>query len=170
MVNFYYPSLVAQGRLPLQDSNKEGITKRPDAEEDIIVVPALGPVITLGELLRSLKDSSEMVHRFFHDKACLLHEASNILVNSFYELESRAIDALSSKILNPNRVPILPIGPVQLPYPFFPKESKVVSASSLERNKFTDWLHSRSPSSVLYISFGSVYTPTQAQNVRDRST
>ncbi|KAJ7561292.1 hypothetical protein O6H91_03G022400 [Diphasiastrum complanatum] len=159
-VQFYYPSLVAQGRLPEPDSTDED--SNAPAVEDIISIPALGPV-PLRELPKSLKDSSpKIVHQFFHSNACRLHETSGILVNSFYELESNAIDALNEEILNPNRVSIFPIGPL-LPYPFFVDDSQVVSSSSVETNKFTDWLDSQSPLTVLYINFGSMYTPPRAQ-------
>eukprot|EP01018_Ginkgo_biloba_P021253 Gb_33844 [translate_table: standard] len=79
-------------------------------------------------------------------------DASWVLVNSFYELEPETIDYLQTFL------PILPIGP-SIPSAFLdrrcPEDTKV-GANLWKDADCLEWLDSKAPSSVVYISFGSI--------------
>ncbi|KAI4354964.1 hypothetical protein L6164_003783 [Bauhinia variegata] len=82
-------------------------------------------------------------------KECL--EASSILINTFYDLEGAAIDALKAK--NPN---IYNVGPLQLLGRHFISEETRLSGSSLWKTdpECIQWLNKWGPNSVICGSDG----------------
>ncbi|XWS74397.1 hypothetical protein CRYUN_Cryun02cG0211800 [Craigia yunnanensis] len=77
-----------------------------------------------------------------------------LLLVSVYELESQIINALKEKI----STPIYHIGP---PVPYFKLEDN--SAVNPSDNSYFQWLDLQPPSSVLYVSQGSLHSATSAQ-------
>ncbi|KAJ7554477.1 hypothetical protein O6H91_06G142500 [Diphasiastrum complanatum] len=140
----YLPHLIEQGIVPLA----------PDARD--IVIPGLPPMDG-SDMPESWKQNSFMKERrdFSFRNLFKLHESSGILVNTFYELEGEAIDAASTEAINPNKVPIYALGPI-LPSKFFRGEPIDQQAFIQTDNECLQWLNAQAPSSVLFISFGSI--------------
>jgi len=82
--------------------------------------------------------------------------AQYLLINSVYELESQALDALKAKL----NLPIYPVGP-SIPY-FELKDNYCVTAGSDSTNYF-QWLDSQPTGSVLYVSLGSFFSISSKQ-------
>ncbi|KAJ7557122.1 hypothetical protein O6H91_05G111900 [Diphasiastrum complanatum] len=147
----YLPCLIEQGVVPLA----------PDTRN--IVIPGLPPPWDVSDMPKSWHQSAPKEWREFAFRNLLrLHESSGILVNTFYEIEGEAIGAVRDEAINPNKVPIYPIGPI-LPSNFFKVEPFAQEAFSQQDNECLNWLDEQASSSVLYISFGSVAIPSIRQ-------
>ncbi|GFS43675.1 UDP-glucosyl transferase 85A5 [Actinidia rufa] len=87
-------------------------------------------------------------------------KASAIIINTFDELESDALDALSSFL-----PPLYTVGPLQLMLDHVPDDRLKTISSNLwkEEPKCIEWLNSKQPNSVLYVNFGSITVMTQDQ-------
>ncbi|KAL0459910.1 UNVERIFIED_CONTAM: UDP-glycosyltransferase 87A1 [Sesamum latifolium] len=86
-----------------------------------------------------------------------ISKAQYILFTSIFELEPHVINALKSKISSP----IYPIGPL-IPY-FNLGTAKSHSTNQNDDRHCFEWLNSKPPSSVLYVSLGSFLSVTSAQ-------
>ncbi|XP_057836379.2 UDP-glycosyltransferase 72B1 [Cryptomeria japonica] len=110
-------------------------------EADFDVEIAGLPLISATDLPTAVQDRSNSAFYWFVHHASHFKEASGILINTFAELEEEAIKALSAAA-NPS---IYPIGPLIFPVSDAPDESRCL-----------EWLAEQPPSSVLFVSFGSL--------------
>jgi UDP:flavonoid glycosyltransferase YjiC (YdhE family) len=105
---------------------------------------------------------NDIMLQFFIEVADSLHRDSTIIVlNSFNELESDVINALSSIVPS-----IYPIGPLPSLLNQTPNNHHLESLGSnlwIEDTKCLDWLEPKEPGSVIYVNFGSITVMTPEQ-------
>ncbi|KAJ7526531.1 hypothetical protein O6H91_16G013100 [Diphasiastrum complanatum] len=159
---FHVPTLIAEGRLPLHFSQHKLDNENTNG---LIAVPGLPPLHE-SDFHTSLQDiSPKFMHDFFIRHCLRVTEASGILMNTFYELEPTAIDTLRSRSSNKGIV-IQPVGPL-LPSVVFgsdaPEIMKQRSFLSPDDRKCLQWLDSQANSSVVYVAFGSMGSPSEEQ-------
>ncbi|KAJ7547827.1 hypothetical protein O6H91_08G105600 [Diphasiastrum complanatum] len=152
----HMPLLISQGYVPL----------RLSAEPRLITLPGLAPTWDR-ELLYFLRDSEPkaIVQRII-DSALKLTETQTILVNTCYELEPYAIDALQKyENVHIKKSDVRALGPV-LPLELL-NDNYVVDIlyqqgdnRKQEEKECLKWLDSQSPASVLFVCFGSIFTPS----------
>eukprot|EP01018_Ginkgo_biloba_P031098 Gb_02691 [translate_table: standard] len=108
---------------------------------------------------------TDPLREFLKEQLNLSLNGRGLVFNSFYELEPLGIDhfrALTGR-------PVWSIGPILPPSVFYDK--RIDPVMSVDRGKAADishdeclqWLDSRSPHSVLYISFGSMISLNEKQ-------
>lgn len=112
----------------------------------------LSPVMRVEDLPTYLvtHDMSSFALKFFTEiRNPLVPKCDWVLINTFYELEGGAIDALRSDGIN-----ACPVGPLVLT----PELVMSTSGSGLwiEDAASLDWLDEQPPASVIYVSFGSI--------------
>lgn len=89
-----------------------------------------------------------------------LEQAAGLVLNTFYELETKAVDVLR------NKCPVFTVGPLLLPsrdemqpvqqeVSFFPSEDRCLT-----------WLDTQAAFTVLYVSFGSLSTFCNLEQIR----
>lgn len=83
-------------------------------------------------------------------------EVAGVLLNTFYELEREAVDGARAHL----SLPILPVGP-SLPKFMFTDHS--TDHENQRSDPCLQWLNGQPPSSVLYVSFGSLAALTESQ-------
>ncbi|CAN6444351.1 unnamed protein product [Victoria cruziana] len=107
------------------------------------------------ELIDPLRNRRDDAYKWFLHHSCRYREAAGIMVNSFDELEARAIKSLSEgRDYNGDIPPVYPIGPLV----------KRASADAEDgREECLKWLDAQPRGSVLFVSFGSGGTMTQEQ-------
>ena len=133
-VKLCFPKLASETRVSFKDANFK------------IELPG-APPIPAKDLPTPFQDRSDEVFSWFLQHTSRLREATGILVNTFEELEWEQIKALREGKINPTdarRMPhIYPVGPL-------------ISSSPVESEAdCLKWLDNQSPSSVLFVSFGS---------------
>ncbi|KAF5188288.1 Udp-glycosyltransferase 85a8 [Thalictrum thalictroides] len=103
-------------------------------------------------------DRDEIVLNFMMEQAQNCLKSSAIIFNTFDELEQEVLNAIVAKFPRIYTIGPLPLLSKQLP------ENKLESMSSSlwkEDSSCLDWLHERSPNSVVYINFGSIAVMTE---------
>eukprot|EP00250_Pteridium_aquilinum_P010924 c19718_g1_i1 orf=221-1981(-) len=155
-VFIHFRDLAAQGEV-ISIAEKEG-GEAPLMEG----IPGLPPT-HLHDLPRTWDDTGKLHHSVFKyfQQA---EQASFVLFNTFAELEGQVLEALSK------RLPALAVGPL-LPshylLPTCPDSKEELSPSRpslfLEDNSCLEWLDKQAPSSVLFISFGSISLRSEEQ-------
>lgn len=158
------PDMIQQGRLPCSSAAAE-VQAQP------LNLPGLTPTLHLSDApSHLLLDPSAFMFGFFHRHCKRIPHAAAILLNTFYELESPALDA-ARDLLGPfpsrwaealqKHLPhrVIPVGPL-LPSHIFDERrdsrSAVLRARSAEDERCLQWLGRQAPSSVVYVSFGSM--------------
>ncbi|XP_054783962.1 hydroquinone glucosyltransferase-like [Prosopis cineraria] len=96
--------------------------------------------------------SSEYYKMFLKRSKRLLY-VDGLLVNSFTEMEERAIRVLTQKESCFRHPPVYPVGPI----------TRTGSSNEENGSECMRWLENQPPSSVLYVSFGSGGTLSQNQ-------
>ncbi|KAE8685887.1 UDP-glucose flavonoid 3-O-glucosyltransferase 6 [Hibiscus syriacus] len=127
----------------LHDEQSVKLLELKDSETEFTIPSYVNPVST--RLIPFNRTSSEVV-TFFLDMGRRLREVKGIMVNTFSELESHAIDSLSNhKLRNPA---IYPVGPIL----------DFSSSSETHHNHDTimQWMDEQPPSSVVFLCFGSM--------------
>ena len=148
------PELIKQGRLPIEHSKRE---------ELVCDIPGVPPT-RLVDLPSPLQDPRHF-YSFYARNCEQMHEATGVLVNTFYELEPSYIDKLRKTLYSNvsnvsckesgHRLSILPVGPL-LPEAYFATSDTEAPVSLDAREPCLLWLDAQPGSSVLYVSFGSV--------------
>lgn len=155
LLYLYQPLLMSRSLIPFQNKPEDSVIR---------CVPGVIP------------HRSSQTHSFFREDDYLLHwcltrevarakEALWNLGNNFCELEGTSFETIRNEIDS-----FLPIGPL-LPSAFFDGRGSMSEQESISRpSRWTEdrrrcqtWLDSQNPSSVLYISFGSVVGTSESQ-------
>lgn len=116
-----------------------------------------------------MQDPHNFFYSFYARNCELMHEATGVLINTYYELEPIYIDTLPETTYNINgdasghRLSILPVGPL-LPEAYFTTSENDSAPGNVDtRDPCLQWLDTQTESSVLYVSFGSVARLSVAQ-------
>ncbi|KAG0625760.1 hypothetical protein M758_2G079300 [Ceratodon purpureus] len=145
------PVLVAQGIIPMKDSETEKL--KP------VEFPCIPPLHPL-EFIDTIATPGFVHDRMLKLSETILKLASGFLVNSVYELESTVFDALnkhyqvgapSSKLQS-----IHSVGPLI-------NTRDEPGAIATRRDPVLEWLDKQPHASVLYVAFGSYYTLSASQ-------
>ncbi|XP_021904119.1 UDP-glycosyltransferase 76F1-like [Carica papaya] len=127
-----FPFLREKGYLPIQESRlEEQVPEFPHLKvKDLPVIKTTNPE-DLFELVNGMIDGTK--------------SSAGVIFNTFQELEDPAIAAISQHF----QVPIFPIGPFHKLLPAKPPTQPDQTAA-------IDWLDKQAPSSVIYVSFGTL--------------
>ncbi|XP_028800818.1 7-deoxyloganetin glucosyltransferase [Neltuma alba] len=115
----------------------------------------------LPSFLSSLDPNDHIILNFVINMLPTAQTADAIIFNTFSELESEALDTLSSIF-----PPLFTIGPVPLLLAQTQQNQQLESIGSNlwdEETRCIDWLESRKPKSVIYVNFGSITVITLEQ-------
>lgn len=142
-VIFHVRSLIQQAILPFpRDDHNAVISTQP-----IDDIPGVFPLLPLDFPFCLTFESSHFRYRFVSEIGDCLLQASAIILNTFEELEPEPIAALRK------HKPIYPVGPLLL---MSGSPTRLDVNYWAEDDKCLQWLDKQEPSSVLYVSFGSV--------------
>ncbi|XP_058772275.1 7-deoxyloganetin glucosyltransferase-like [Vicia villosa] len=152
------PSFVEKGLVPLKD---ESYLANGNLETEVDRIPGLKH-FRLKDIddIRKM-DPTNIMFEFFIDMADKVHKDSIIILNTFDELESDAINALFSMFPS-----LYPIGLLPLLLNQTPHNHQLASIDSnllKEDTKCLQWLESKELGSVVYVNFGSVTVMTLEQ-------
>lgn len=124
-----------------------------------VAIPSL-PELKMGDLPAAFTSTVHKLQNYLRQMDCL-SDLSWVLANTFYELEAETIDYLKSK-----GVPFRSIGPC-IPSAFLdghnPYDAQVGADPYKAADSVQEWLDKKPPSSVVYISFGSITIITPQQ-------
>eukprot|EP01018_Ginkgo_biloba_P021245 Gb_33856 [translate_table: standard] len=128
-------------------------TWNPESKPDTITIPGL-PEMKSADLPTTFLPWNVPwnVLKFLLDELDHIAEASWVFVNSFYELERETFDYMRT------RTPLIPVGPL-IPSAFLDggnPNDRQVGGNPWEEAECMQWLDAKPPSSVVYISFGSL--------------
>ncbi|KAJ7299857.1 hypothetical protein O6H91_Y133900 [Diphasiastrum complanatum] len=151
--SFYIPILTSEAVLPLRSS----------AQPQLMSFPGLPPLWDT-DLFHFVRDVvPARLRNGLLNFGLVLSQSSRILLNTTYEIESGNIDALENEDPYKTNFKIQPIGPL-LPSELLDKDHVQHSLQSKpetsEVRDCLEWLNTQSPASVLYVSFGSIYVPS----------
>ncbi|KAJ9564994.1 hypothetical protein OSB04_000960 [Centaurea solstitialis] len=154
-----YPDLLETSLMPLKDSSflTNGYL---DTIIDCIPMMSGMRLKDVPPFIRMLYPGDEYLVHFLCSVLKRAKSASAIVFNTFHELEHDIMDTLSSKF-----PPCYGIGPLNLLENKIANESLASIKSNLwkEEPECVKWLDSKSPSSVIYVNFGSVTVMTSQQ-------
>ncbi|KAL3628504.1 hypothetical protein CASFOL_027550 [Castilleja foliolosa] len=115
-------------------------------EENVDYIPGISSINTKDFVSYFQDTELTLLHKILFRAFDLVKSADFVICNTIQELELEAISALQQK------QPFYAIGPV-LPSSF---SENTVARSFLPELNTVDWLNSKNPGSVLYVSFGSL--------------
>lgn len=142
------PSFVARGIIPFQEGQ----------QNEFITCPGAPPLLpTDFPVSMQLQDVSHPQLQFTLKMFSRLDEATGLLLNTCYELETEAIKSLEA------RCPVYTVGPLFLST----GEKQATSEDDLPRNDCLTWLDAQAPRSVLYVCFGTLadFSPEQMKEL-----
>ncbi|KAK1418866.1 hypothetical protein QVD17_28014 [Tagetes erecta] len=134
----------------LSDDMKEDVIELSNSDTEILVPTLVKPLPT--KLFWSLVQTPEGLD-FVLKSVRKLREVKAIMVNTFLELETHAIESLSA---DTNIPPVYPVGPI------LNLEAGSSGGKKLDDEVIT-WLDSQPPSSVVFLCFGSMGSFDEAQ-------
>nr|WLF94736.1 UDP-glucosyltransferase UGT88E30 [Astragalus membranaceus] len=147
---FYYTSSASLLALFLHFPTFHQNAKKPIKEihmHTAIQIPGL-PIMSLEDYPDDAKDPTSQSYRVLLDSAKIVRESVGIIVNTFDDIERRAIKALKEGLCIPDGIipQLFFIGPV------------VSNSTSCEKdeNECLSWLNSQPSQSVVLLSFGSM--------------
>ncbi|TKY68757.1 7-deoxyloganetin glucosyltransferase [Spatholobus suberectus] len=151
LASLHYGTLLEKGLVPLKD---ESYLTNGYLETKVDWIPVMEN-FRLKDLPDSIRttDPNIFMVEFSIEVADNMHGASAIVLNTFDELESGVLNALSSTFPS-----VYPIGP----FPSFLNQSPQNHLASLgsslwkEDTECLGWLESKEPKSVVYVNFGSI--------------
>eukprot|EP00250_Pteridium_aquilinum_P008778 c18201_g1_i2 orf=191-1600(-) len=141
---YQVPSLIEHGVLPFRPDSDEESPLPEDQVEGLEGVPGLLPE----EFPLCLTfNATHFRYRFLVTIGEMMHQASAIIINTMEELEPEAIEALRAhkQVYAVGPLLLLSGRPTRLDVNYWPEDDHCLP-----------WLDSKPPSSVLYVSFGSV--------------
>ncbi|KAL2533636.1 UDP-glycosyltransferase 86A1 [Abeliophyllum distichum] len=140
------PALVFSLYYHLDLLRKNGHVPANGLEENITYIPGIQSISTKDFMSYLQGSESTIIHTIMFAAFEEVKNADFILCNTVQELEAEAVSAL-----NENQ-PFYAVGPV------FPTDfsESTVARSLLPESDSTEWLKTKSPGSVLYVSFGSL--------------
>ncbi|KAJ7968242.1 Glycosyltransferase [Quillaja saponaria] len=149
-------SLLDKGVIPLKD---ESYLRNGYLETEVKWIPGLKN-IRLRDFPSFVRTTDPLILDFLMGEGDRTSQASAIILNTFDELESDALNCLSSMF-----PPIYTIGPLNLLVNQIPQNNLVSFGSNLwkEDTECLQWLESKKPRTVVYVNYGSntVMTPDQ---------
>ncbi|KAL6144142.1 hypothetical protein ACLB2K_054837 [Fragaria x ananassa] len=131
----------------MRDQYNKDCTEFKDSDAELIIPSFFNPLpakVLPGRIL--VKDSAES----FLNVIKRYRDTKGILVNTFTDLESHALHALSSDAEIP---PVYPVGPL---LNLNSNESSVDSDEVKKKNDILKWLDDQPPLSVVFLCFGSM--------------
>ncbi|KAJ7542169.1 hypothetical protein O6H91_10G093200 [Diphasiastrum complanatum] len=150
----HIPILTSQGLIPLRSS----------AQPQLMSLPGLPSLWDTDFLHYMLDVVPAGIRRMVSNCAMVQSQSSRILLNTTYEIEAGNIDALEKEDPYKTNLKILTIGPL-LSHELLDEDRAQLSVrSEYEISAARDcleWLNTRSPASVLYVSFGSMHNPSE---------
>ncbi|KAJ4968733.1 hypothetical protein NE237_015434 [Protea cynaroides] len=154
----HFPELIKRGLVPLKDENQ---ISNGYLDTTIDWIPGLKD-IRLKDFPSFLRttDSNDSWLNVMVDGAQIWLKASNVIFNTFDDLECEVLDAIACKIPH-----IYTIGPLSMIGEQLHKSNKRSMRSSLwkEDLECLNWLDKMDPNSVLYVNFGSTTIMTDQQ-------
>ncbi|KAK6140160.1 hypothetical protein DH2020_026158 [Rehmannia glutinosa] len=140
------PALVFSLYYHLDLLKKNGHVPVNGRKEIVDYIPGI-PSINTKDFMSYFQDSDlQLLHKIIFRAFDVVKSADFILCNTVHELEIEIISALQQK------QPFYSIGPI------FPADfsKTAIARSLLPESNSDEWLNSKSPGSVLYVSFGSL--------------
>lgn len=150
-------SFVEKGFTPLKD---ESYLTNGYLETKVDWIPGLKN-FRLKDIVDYIRttDPNDIMLDFVIDMADKVHKNSTIILNTFNELESDVINALSSMF--PSLYPIGPLPSLLNQTPQIHQLDSLGSNLWKEDIECLEWLESKEPGSVLYVNFGSATVMTE---------
>ncbi|KAL4601729.1 hypothetical protein ACB092_10G002600 [Castanea dentata] len=154
------PSFKDKGIVPLKD---ESYLTNGYLDTIIDWIPGMRDIRLrdLPSVVRTI-DPNDSLFRFVIDAAQRAPIASGIIVHTFNELEQEVLHTLSTMFSH-----VYAIGPLEPLLNHLSNDYLESIGNSLwkEETKCLNWLNSKSPNSVIYVSFGSIAVMTTSQLV-----
>ncbi|KAJ8632028.1 hypothetical protein MRB53_025364 [Persea americana] len=111
----------------------------------------------LPDFLKTRTPLTEMMERFQES----INQSYGVVMNSFYELEPDYVKHYREEVIGSNRA--WHIGPVSLCNKDEKDMAERGNKAAIDPNQCLDWLGSRDPATVVYVSFGSLSHRGRAQ-------
>ncbi|KAI5423377.1 hydroquinone glucosyltransferase [Lathyrus oleraceus] len=120
--------------------------------QEPIKIPGCVPIQGT-DLPSSFQDRTSESYNHFLLRSKGINLCDGILVNSFVELESKAVEAMNEGSINGSHPPVYMVGPIM----------QKNSDDNQNESQCLSWLNEQKPNSVVFVSFGSGGTISQNQ-------
>ncbi|XP_010530755.1 PREDICTED: UDP-glucosyl transferase 73B2-like isoform X1 [Tarenaya hassleriana] len=133
--------------------------KKLASSSEPFVIPDLpGDIAITGEQLMNIDEESDM-GRFMKEVMESLQKCYGVLMNSFYDLESAYADFYRNVL----KLRSWHIGPLSLCNRGIEEKAERGRKATIDEHECLQWLDSKKPNSVVYVSFGSMTRFTNEQ-------